>query len=313
MKEMMRNGELAGFFLLCVTMAFLFTSADDALGKVGLNLDWRPMDDEESPAVKEEKPAEKPAEKETGRSIKAGETRTFTVNGVSFKMVRIPAGEFMMGSPSNEPGRDSDETQHRVRISKDFWMGRTEVTQGLWKAVMGSNPSHFSNCGDDCPVEKVSWNDCQEFIRKLNGMVSGGNFRLPTEAEWEYACRAGTTTPFNTGRCLNGDQANYDGSNPLSGCSKGEYRKRTVKAGSFSPNAWGLFDMHGNVWEWCEDWYGNYPSGSVTDPKGASSGSNRVFRGGSWNLSARNCRSALRGRYDPGYRFYNYGFRLALP
>jgi len=241
-----------------------------------------------------------------------GQVTTFTVKGVSFKMVRIPAGEFMMGSPSNEPGRDSDEgPQHRVRISRDFWLGQTEVTQGLWKAVMGSNPSYFKNCGDDCPVEQVSWNDCQEFIRKLNGMVSGGNFRLPTEAEWEYGCRAGTTTPFHTGRCLNADQANYDGNYPYSGCSKGQYRKRTVKAGSFGPNAWGLYDMHGNVWEWCQDWKGDYPSGSVTDPTGPSSGSYRVLRGGSWNYYARYCRSA--GRYwdAPGIRDIYDGFRLA--
>jgi len=119
----------------------------------------------------------KPEEGAKQASGKAGEVKTLTVNGVSFKMVRIPAGEFLMGSPPDESGRNNDETQHRVRISRDFWMGQTEVTQGLWKAVMGSNPSHFSNCGDDCPVEKVSWDDCQEFIRKLNGMVSGGNFR----------------------------------------------------------------------------------------------------------------------------------------
>jgi formylglycine-generating enzyme len=248
---------------------------------------------------------------ERERPAAGGEARAFTANGVSFKMVRIPAGEFMMGSPSNEPQRDEDETQHRVRISRDFWMGQTEVTQGLWRAVMGTNPSQFSNCGNDCPVEQVSWNDCQEFIRKLNGMVSGGDFRLPTEAEWEYACRAGTTTPFNTGRCLNADQANYVGNNPVSGCSKGEYRERTVKVGSFAPNAWGLYDMHGNVWEWCQDWYGDYPSGSVTDPTGPSSGSFRVLRGGSWNYFAVDCRSANRPWVDPGDRLYGIGFRLA--
>lgn len=238
------------------------------------------------------------------------EAKTFTVNGVPFKMLRIPAGEFQMGSPSNEPQRVDNETQHQVRITKDFWISETEVSQGLWKAVMGSNPSHFRNCGDACPVEQVSWDDCQEFIRKLNGIVSGG-FRLPTEAEWEYACRAGTTKPFNTGSCLNTDQANYNGNYPLSGCSKGEYRKRTIRVGSFAPNAWGLYDMHGNVWEWCEDWYrGDYPSASATDPVGPSSIPARVIRGGSWWLFAADCRSASRLGHLSSLRKSYLGFRL---
>jgi len=215
----------------------------------------------------------------------AGEKETiiFTGNGVTFKMVRIPAGEFLMGSPSNKPGRDNDETQHRVRISRDFWLGQTEVTQGLWKAVMGSNPSHFSDCGDDCPVEQVSWNDCQDFIRKLNGLVSGGNFRLPTEAEWEYACRAGTTSP-------------YAGALDAMGWHDKNSWNQTHRVAQKAPNAWGLYDVHGNVWEWCEDWYGDYPSGSVTDPTGPSSGSYRVRNG-----------------YGPGNRYRHSGFRLALP
>jgi len=294
--------------VLALFAVFLLAMPDGALAKVGLNLEWRPIEGLEPPPAKEEKPGDSDRQ----ASGKAGETRTFTVKGVSFKMVRIPAGEFLMGSPSNEPDRDSDEgPQHRVRISRDFWMGQTEVTQGLWKAVMGSNPSRFSNCGDDCPVEKVSWDDCQKFIQKLNGMVSGGNFRLPTEAEWEYACRAGTTTPFNTGPCLNADQANYDGNYPYSGCSKGQYRECTIKVGSFGPNAWGLYDMHGNVWEWCQDLYGDYASGSVTDPEGPSGGSSRVGRGGSWYGGARNCRSANRGSLTPDSRYEPLGFRLA--
>ena len=185
-----------------------------------------------------------------------------------------------MGSPPDEPGRFDSETQHRVTLTRDFFMGTTEVTQGQWKAVMGNNPSHFDECGDDCPVEKVSWDDVQEFIKKLSRM-DGREYRLPTEAEWEYAARAGTTTPFTYGRCLSTDQANYDGNYPLSGCDKGEYRKRTIPVGSLdAPNAWGLHDMHGNVWEWCQDWYGNYPSGSVTDPTGPSSGSTGSFAAG---------------------------------
>jgi formylglycine-generating enzyme required for sulfatase activity len=173
-----------------------------------------------------------------------------------------------------------------VTLTKGFYMQSTEVTQGQWKAVMGNNPSYFKNCGDDCPVEQVSWNDVQEFIRKLNRREGGNKYRLPTESEWEYVARAGTDIPFAFGRCLSTDQANYDGNYPLSECSKGEYRQRTISVASFKPNSWGLYDMHGNVWEWCQDWYGDYPSGSATDPSGSSGGSYRVLRGGGWNDDA---------------------------
>ncbi len=250
--------------------------------------------------------------RKTVELILSGDTSSFTVNGVSFNMIKIPAGEFMMGSPPSETGRKNDETLHRVRISKDYRLGETEVTQGLWKTVMGNKPSHSSSCGDDCPVERVSWDDCQDFIRRLNGMVSGVRFRLPTEAEWEYAARAGTTTPFNTGRCLNTDQANYDASYPYTGCSEGEGWGKTLRVKSFTPNAWGLYDMHGNVWEWCEDWYGVYPSSDVTDFAGPSSGSERVCRGGSWENLARYGRSAYRNWSRPGNWSSNLGFRLAF-
>jgi formylglycine-generating enzyme required for sulfatase activity len=190
-------------------------------------------------------------------------------------------------------------------------MQTTEVTQGQWQAVMRSNPSDFKNCGSDCPVEQVSWNDAQEFIRRLNQKEGGTRYRFPTEAEWEYAARAGTATPFNTGDCLSTDQANYNGDYPLSGCSKVEFRKTTVRTGSFSPNAWGLYDMHGNVWEWCQDWYGNYPAGSVTDPAGHSSGSFLVNRGGSWLDRAGHCRSAVRNYGTRDGKDNDLGFRLS--
>ena len=155
-----------------------------------------------------------------------------------------------MGSPSGETGRDNDETQHQVTLTKGFYMQTTEVTQGQWMAVMGNNPSYFKNCGNDCPVEQVSWNDVQEFIRRLNQKEGGSSYRLPTEAEWEYAARAGTITPFNTGNCLSTDQANYDGNYPLSGCSKGEYRKTTNESRSLSHRMHGVFttctEMSGN-------------------------------------------------------------------
>ena len=245
------------------------------------------------------------------KSPERGDAPAFT-NSIGMKFVRIPAGSFMMGSPSSEPKRDSNETQHRVTLSKPFYLQTTEVTQGQWQAVMGNNPSYFSSCGDNCPVEQVSWNDCQEFIRKLNQREGNGAYRLPTEAEWEYACRAGMTGPFNTGMdCLYTNQANYDGNYPLPGCSKGQYHRKTVPVGSFRPNAWGLYDIHGNVWEWCSDWIWDYPGGSVSDPKGPSSGNLRVRRGGNWDLGARFCRSAYRDGKEPDGRSYYGGFRVA--
>jgi len=191
-------------------------------------------------------------------------------------------------------------------------MQKTEVTQGQWKAVKeGNNSSYFKQWwGDDYPVENVSWDDVQEFILQLNQKEGGSNYRLPTEAEWEYAARSGTITPFYTGNCLSTDQANYSGDNPFPSCSKGEYRKKTVKTGSFSPNTWELYDMHGNVREWCQDWDGDYSSDSVVDPSGPLSGSYRVIRGGGWDSSAGHCRSAEREFDTPGYRYGDLGFRL---
>jgi formylglycine-generating enzyme required for sulfatase activity len=321
---------------LFLTFAFIVMGTSDIAAKIGLDLEWRPIEGVGQPPFKEEKPDEKTGD--TQKPGKAGETRSFTVNGVSFKMVRIPAGEFMMGSslsPEEVERRyggkaewyKGEHPQHRVRISRAFWMGQTEVTQGLWKAVMGSNPSHFSNCGDDCPVEKVSWDDCQDFIRKLNGMVSGGNFRLPTEAEWEYACRAGTTGLYAGDLDAMGWYGNNSGNKPIDALAIwnelkdwGKYGQRILDNGcrthsvaTRQPNAWGLYDMHGNVWEWCQDWYSDYPSGSVTDSTGPSSGSFRVLRGGCWDVIAGRCRSALRYGSVPGSRRYALAFRLALP
>ena len=195
-------------------------------------------------------------------------------NSINMKFVYIEPGTFLMGSPEKEPGKVADESpQHEVTLTQGFYMQTTEVTQRQWKAVMGSNPSYFKNCGDDCPVENVSWDDAQEFIKKLNQKEGKSEYRLPAEAEWEYAARAGTATPFAFGKCLSTDEANYDGNSPIAGCAKGIYREKTLPAGSLKANAWGLYDMHGNVWEWCRDWYGEYPAGSVTNPEGSSTGS----------------------------------------
>ncbi|MEI7818472.1 MAG: SUMF1/EgtB/PvdO family nonheme iron enzyme [Desulfuromonadales bacterium] len=228
--------------------------------------------------------------------------------------VFIRGGEFTMGSPSYEPERQIGETQHQVSVS-DFYMGKFTVTQAEWCSVTGTNPSTFQ--GDNLPVECVSWDDCQAFIQALN-RKTGKTYRLPTEAEWEYACRSGTITPFNTGGNLTTDEANYDGNDPYNKNLKGQYRKKTVAVDSFGPNACGLYNMHGNVWEWCSDWYdSNYyaickAKGVVTNPENTSPGSGRVLRGGSWFSFARHCRSAYRFILTPDYRSYFTGFRLAF-
>ncbi len=254
-------------------------------------------------------PAARPAPVVSPSATATGQSRI--TNSLDMEFVFIRPGTFMMGSPSNEPKRDKDEHQHRVTLTRGYYLQTTELTQGQWKRVMGSNPSGFKNCGDDCPVEKVSWTSAQTFIQKLNQKEGTDKYRLPTEAEWEYAARAGTKTPFSFGDCLSTDQANYDGNYPMPGCSKGRYRNKPVAVGSFPANAWGLYDMHGNVWEWCQDRHGDYPTGSVTDPNGPSSGEDRVSRGGSWGNYARYCRSAVRYGGSPDGRIYYLGFRLA--
>ena len=221
-----------------------------------------------------------------------GDPRVF--DGVEF--VWVPAGEFQMGSTSSE-SRSDERPVTQVRISRGFWMGKYEVTQAQWEAVMGSNPSRFKNCGGDCPVEAVSWEDVQEFIGKLNARSGGRPYRLPTEAEWEYAARAGTTED----RYGDLDEIAWYRSNS---------RSTTHLVGEKAANAWGLHDMLGNVWEWVQDWYGSYPGGSVTAPTGPGSGSYRVNRGGSWGNIASICRSADRNWYSPGSRGSILGFRL---
>lgn len=231
--------------------------------------------------------------------IEAG-GKVFVSPTLGAKFVLIPAGTFTMG------GSGSDETRRQVTISQPFYMQTTEVTQvtqGQWQKVMGSNPSHFSSCGNDCPVENVSWNDVQEFISRLNRQEETDKYRLPTEAQWEYAARSG------------GRQEEYAGTSSES--SLGDYAwygansgSKTHSVGQKRPNGLGLYDMSGNVWEWVQDWYGDYPSGSVTDPEGPSSGGSRVVSGGSWNNNARYCRSANSLIVHPGGRDLNLGFRL---
>ncbi len=214
-----------------------------------------------------------------------------------------------MGSPASEAERSNDEIQHRVILTEGFWLADTACTQALWQAVMGDNPSGFK--GEERPVETVSWQDVQYFIKRLNTLAPDGGFRLPTEAEWEYACRAGTTTPFWFGDQISPEQVNYDGNYPYSGGPKGKYRKETVDVKALPCNGWGLYQMHGNVWEWCQDRYGAYPSATVVDPVGPAAGAARVIRGGSWLVSARRVRAASRYGRDPGDRHAILGFRCA--
>ncbi len=189
-------------------------------------------------------------------------------------------------------------------------MGVYAVTQEEWQAVMGNNPSEFKG-EKNLPVETVSWDDCQTFIKKLRDKDKK-KYRLPTEAEWEYACRAGTKTPFHYGETISTVQANYNGNSTYGDGKKGKYREKTIPVGSFPANAWGLHDMHGNVFQWCQDWFGDYPQKDVVDPQGPNKGQNRVLRGGSWEGHAEDCRSARRSLDGPGRRDANFGLRVCF-
>ncbi len=240
---------------------------------------------------------------------------SFNYKGVSHLFRWCEPGTFLMGSPETEPEREpwgeGNETQHPVTLSRGFWIAETPVTQALWEIFMGDNPSRFQ--GAEHPVEQVSWDDAQHFISKLNGMKPELQLCLPTEAQWEYACRAGTSTPFYFGDNISTDQVNYDGNYPYHNGKKGEDRSQTIEVKALPPNRWGLYQMHGNVWEWCQDWYATeYPSEPVTDPQGAASSLFRVLRGGSWFNNGRYCRSAFRYAFVPADRLSDYGFRLAL-
>ncbi|MEI6971585.1 MAG: formylglycine-generating enzyme family protein [bacterium] len=237
----------------------------------------------------------------TGLEAAPGEALSIDLGGgIKLAMVWIPPGEFDMG--------DADATPvHRVKISSGFWMGKYEVTQEQWERVMGSNPSNWK--GANLPVEKVSWDMCQEFVRKMNSefrsqQSEAGQFRLPTEAEWEYACRAGTTTKY-----WSGDE---EGDLARAGWYLANSDSKTHPVGQKAANAWGLYDVHGNVWEWCQDWYGAYSDETVTDPTGPGTGEYRVVRGGGWSLQSAYSRCAFRYGTHPALRYYGRGVRVVV-
>jgi formylglycine-generating enzyme required for sulfatase activity len=224
----------------------------------------------------------------------------------------IPPGSFLMGSDHPE-GQDDEKPVHRVTLTKGFFLGAHPVTQAQWKAITGESPSSFK--GDNRPVENVSWDDCQAFCQKLTAHLGGrGAVGLPSEAEWEYACRAGTTTEFHFGDTITPDQVNYNGQFTWNESPKGKYREETTEVGSFPANPWGLFDMHGNVWEWCQDWYGPYSIGEQIDTIQLTEQSNeyRVLRGGCWYGFPGGCRSAYRDGDVPAIRDYFFGVRCSF-
>jgi formylglycine-generating enzyme required for sulfatase activity len=244
-----------------------------------------------------------------GAGLAAGKDGAIALpNGAPLDLVWIPSGTFLMGSPASESGSLKwERPQTIVTISRGFWLGRTPVTQGQFQAVMGSNPSHFTQAASDAPVEQMTWDNAMAFCRKLTGqgraagrLPQGYACALPTEAQWEYACRAGSTGP-------------YYADDLFAIAWYGDSAGSTHPVGQKRPNAFGLYDMLGNVWQWCSDWFGDYPGGSVTDPVGPPTGNYRVIRGGSWWSGAADCRCASRYWETPAYRYNELlGFRVAV-
>ncbi len=235
---------------------------------------------------------------------------TYSIPSINYRMIYLPSGTFMMGSPPSEKGRYKDEALHKVGLTKGFYIGATEITQGQWLQIMGGNPSRFGAQHEDHPVDLVSWDDCQEFIMRLSRKEKSLKYRLPTEAEWEYASRAGSREAFTNG-AISQVKCGLDPNLDKVGWYCGNTKEDTPQpVAQKEPNAWGLYDMHGNAWEWCQDWYEESYSGSHIDPEGPASGASKVFRGGGWGLAARSCRSAFRDHYASDLKCKFLGFRL---
>ena len=280
---------------------------EDEYGRGSINQSEQEEDGDSSNDESEEDQNDKPlsSRQDSKKQIKGYRfTKGFNVNAIDYEkelnleMVLIPAGTFMMGSPESEDRPWDNETQHKVTLTKPFYLGKFTITQEQWKLLMGNNPSQTK--GAKLPVTDVSWDDCQDFIKKLNANSSGG-YRLPTESEWEYTCRAGTTTAYSFGDNITPKDANYFDSNT----------GKTLAGGSYKPNAFGLYDMHGNVHEWCEGWYEKYPVEPVTDPKGPAIGEKKVLRGGSFGTLDAKVRSSFRFIFSPSGQYFDFGFRLA--
>ena len=328
----------AMFVMAGIFFCFLLPSAAPAADKVVvIPLGGAPGNAVAADVVKGKTFSSRAAGKGVTGTLEIRDGSTIYTNSVGMKFSLIPAGSFVMGSPAGngdathrpywpeEGGRYSGETQHVVTLSKSYYMQTTEVTQGQWESVMGSgtNPSHFSACGMDCPVEQVSWDDANDFITALNSKESrtfitchfNGHcpYILPTEAQWEYAARAGTVTAFYSGGITNTSCTPLDANLDKIGWYCGNANDTTHPVAQKEPNNWGLYDMSGNVWEWCKDWAGAYPDGPVEDPTGATTGLGRVGRGGSWFGNAREARSANRDMGPPSDRSRYLGFRISLP
>ena len=230
-------------------------------------------------------------------------------NSVGMEFVLIHSGSFLMGSPEEEPGRFAGELRHKVNLTRPFYMQTTELTQAQWQAVMGDNPSSHKRCGENCPMQQVSWEDAQRFIRKLNQKEGTDQYRLPTEAEWEYACRADSKTALPNGE-MTARQCELDDNLDATAWYCGNSQDRLHPVAKKEPNSWGLYDMLGNVQEWCQDRFGAYPTDEVVDPTGPPKGSHRVMRGGAWFSPARDVRCASRFGSPPPYRFQHIGVRL---
>jgi formylglycine-generating enzyme required for sulfatase activity len=268
-----------------------------------------------------------PAAADPGEAVQLSDVEV--TNSINMRFVRIPAGTFVMGSPDDERDRGADETAREVEIGRPFYLGAFEVTQAQYEKVAGKNPSFFAKGGggqervansdtSKHPVDNVSWHDAVAFCKKLGDLpaekAAGRTYRLPTEAEWEYACRAGTKTATHYGDQMDANQANFNGLSPYRTTTGGPFFRRTTRVGEYRPNAFGLYDMHGNVQEWCADWYAAdyYARSPKADPPGPANGTERVLRGGAWPHSGKACRSAVRNKQSPETASYSFGFRVVL-
>jgi len=313
----------------CVSLLKTTRLAETSLPKTSIPV-ARKMEKLDTTSAKMSPSEDTPSEKHTSDKTLHHEqhpVRPRLPKNIAKNFIKIGEGNFNMGSPTSEAERDSKEFLHQVKLSA-FYISKCPVTQKEYEQITKENPSNFK--GENFPVENVNWFDAINYcnarsikegfepVYTIKGEIVKWNwlkvgYRLPTEAEWEYACRAGTTTVFNTGNTISTDQANYDGRYPYDNNSKGTYRERTTPVGNFKPNAWGLYDMHGNVWEWCWDWFGAYDTRISDNPMGAGTGTNRIIRGGSWGGGAQYMRSANRCGNDPHNKDSYLGFRVLIP